>query len=116
MANYDFLNAPIIPGTEPAAKHVHHRSMVTFIVLAIVIIVGACVYYFSMNQNATTVSAPAVVDQRTQMINQALATLKGAQPASQAEVQDALKQLSKSKPVKASQAQIDEALSQLKAQ
>jgi hypothetical protein len=49
------------------------------------------------------------------MINQALATLKGAQPATQAEVQAALKQLSKSKPVKATQAQIDQALSQLKA-
>lgn len=120
MANYDFLNSPIIPGISPAAPHIHQRSMVTFIVLAIVIAIviaiGAGVYYLQFSSTTEPAPAPVVIDQRTQMINQALTTLRSAQPASQAQVQSALKQLSTLKPVKATQSQIDEALRQLKAQ
>jgi multisubunit Na+/H+ antiporter MnhC subunit len=64
------------------------------------------------NQPQSSVSP----DAQTQMQNQALASLKGAVPATQAETQAALKQLSVSKVQPASQRQIDQALSQLKVQ
>ena len=90
------------------------RFLVVIIALIAVAFVLAAVSIYL--QKGWNIQQPAVVDQRTQEISQALSQLKGAVPAGQAEIQSALKQLSVSKVKPASQSQINQALSQLKGQ
>jgi len=101
--------------TMPPAEH-FNQSRLTVTIVALIAVACVLAAVFIYLQSGQNVQQPKVVDQRVQEINQALAALKGAVPATQAEIQSALKQLSSSKIKPASQSQIDQALSQLKAQ
>ncbi len=110
----DFLKTQLLPG-QPIPHHEHRKLIVVLIVVLVVaIIVGVGLWWNASQVPSQQVPTSVAVDQRTQMVNQALLTLKDAKPATQTEIQTALKQLSKSK-VKVTQSQIDEALNQLKA-
>lgn len=111
----DFLKTQVFPG-QPIPHHEHRKLIIILVIILVVAIaVGVGLWWNTSQTPPQQVLMPIVVDQRTQMINQALLTLKDAKPATQAEIQTALKQISKSKPVRATQSQINEALSQLKA-
>ena len=88
------------------------RILTTVVALIALAFILAAIYIFLQPQTRPAI----VVDQRALEISQALASLKGAVPATQAEIQKALKQLSASKAQPATQSQIDQALSQLKGQ
>ena len=92
------------------------KSRILISIIALIAIAFILVAVFVYLQRGQNVQRPAVVDQRAQEISQALSQLKGAVPASQAEVQAALKQLAASKVKPASPSQINQALSQLKGQ
>jgi hypothetical protein len=113
MAN-EFLNTPLIPGAlvEP---HVHRRLMVVFIIVVVLILIILGLYYFIPAKPATPPVAAPVVDQRIQVINDSLATVKDVPPASQTEIQASYKKLQKTA-VPATQAEITNSLNQLKTQ
>ena len=110
----DFLKTQLLPG-QPIPHHEHRKLVVILIiVLVAAIVVGIGLWWNASQTPSQQIPASVAIDQRTQTINQALLILKDAKPATQTEIQTALKQLSKSK-VKVTQSQIDEALNQLKA-
>ena len=95
----------------PPVEHLGKSRLLTAVIALIALaFILAAINIFLQSQTRTT----SVVDQRAMEISQALASLKGAVPATQAEIQSALKQLSASKVQPATQSQIDQALSQLK--
>jgi uncharacterized membrane protein YvbJ len=100
--------------TMPPAEHFNQsRLTITIIALvALACVLAAVFIYLQSGQNVQ----PPIVDQRVQAINESLAKLAGIVPASQADIQASLKQLSSMNAAKASQSEIDQSLSQLKAQ
>ncbi|MDE2188129.1 MAG: hypothetical protein KGJ35_00165 [Patescibacteria group bacterium] len=86
---------------------------VTIIGLVIAACLLAIVFvYMEMNHGSPTHN---IADPRVEAINNAVASLRQAAPASLSEIQAGLKQISVSGVVQASQGQIDDALRQLKA-
>jgi len=92
------------------------RSRLLISIIALIAMAFILVAVFIYLQKGQNIQRPTVVDQRMEEINQALSQLKGAVPATQSEIQSALKELSASKVKPASQSQINQALNQLKGQ
>lgn len=112
----DFLKTQLLPG-EPIPHHEHRKLVIVLVIVLVVAIALGIDIWWNMSQTPSQqVSAPVVVDQRTQMLNQALANLKPIQPATPEQIKDAVKQLSKRKLMNATQrAQaLDQAISRLK--
>ncbi len=116
----NLLNTPVLLGT-PLGHEEHKQMKVLLFILAIVLMMAATVLY-SQSITPTNYVSPImtqrpVVDQKTMMRNQAIAALRGLEPATPEQIKSAVGQLSNVKPmteaVRASA--LKEAISQLKA-
>ena len=109
----DFLKTPVFPG-QPIPHHEHRKLIVILvIVLVAAIAVGVGLWVGIIKQQQPAVILTPVVDKHAQAVEQALIGLRNYEPATPAEIQSALKQLSKSK-TKVTDEQKAQVLEQLK--
>jgi len=93
----NYLNSPILPGTEPLQRKDHHVMRVWLGVFVVVLIIVATMSYLRLQTSTDTTPPAVVVDQKTLERQAILAQLKNVEPPTPEQVKAITDQLKKSK-------------------